>query len=701
MRLHGGAIHVESKAAQGANVAIRIPFGTAHLAKDRIGAERSLATTSVRARAYVEEAMRWLPDEPASGGAATDEIEAPGAMPLMREGAHILLADDNADMGAYVRRLLGGSCKIQTVADGEAAIEAMREQRPDLVLADVMMPRLDGFGLLRAIRATPEWRDIPVIMLSARAGEESRVEGLQAGANDYLVKPFPARELIARVSANLEMSRIRRDAIAAVAESEKRFRGTFENAAVGIAHVSLDGYWLRVNRRLCDILGYSPEEFLAFTFGDITHPEDLEADWAGARAVAAGEIPTYSLEKRYLHKNGNVVWVNLTVSLLRDDTGRPLHFISVVEDISARKRAELALKKSEARFRQLADSMPHIVWTARPDGYVDYYNERWYDFTGFNRHRNIGKGWEQILHPEDVAPCREAFYNAIRSGEPCQTECRFWDGKRGYWSWFLGRAVPVRDEEGRIAKWYGTFTNIDRQKRTQEDLLHANQDLEQFAYSASHDLQEPLRNVAIYSQLIKKRYSGKLDADAEEFLRYMLEGASRMQHLVSDLLAYTHAGVIDRESTAPVSAEAALEAVIEGLHPAMEEAGGVVTHDPLPFVSLEEVHLQQLLQNLIANALKYRKDDESPRVHLAAARDNGFWRFSVEDNGIGIEPEYHEKVFGIFKRLHAKGGKYSGTGIGLAICQKIVERYGGRIWLESELGTGSVFYFTCPGRVDE
>lgn len=181
----------------------------------------------------------------------------------------------------------------------------------------------------------------------------------------------------------------------------------------------------------------------------------------------------------------------------------------------------------------------------------------------------------------------------------------------------------------------------------------------------------------------------------------MLEGASRMQHLVSDLLAYTHAGVIDRESTAPVSAEAALEAVIEGLHPAMEEAGGVVTHDPLPFVSLEEVHLQQLLQNLIANALKYRKDDESPRVHLAAARDNGFWRFSVEDNGIGIEPEYHEKVFGIFKRLHAKGGKYSGTGIGLAICQKIVERYGGRIWLESELGTGSVFYFTCPGRVDE
>jgi signal transduction histidine kinase len=215
VKLHGGAIAAESRVGEGTCFTVTVPFGTAHLPADRISAERRLASTSVRAEAYVEEALRWLPDEAASFPAA-GELAEPGELPLL-DSARILVADDNADMRGYVRRVLGRNFTVEAVADGQAALAAIRERRPDLVLADVMMPRLDGFELLRAIRDDPALCDLPVIMLSARAGEESRVEGLHAGADDYLVKPFSARELAARVGASLKLSRAR-------SEAEERLR---------------------------------------------------------------------------------------------------------------------------------------------------------------------------------------------------------------------------------------------------------------------------------------------------------------------------------------------------------------------------------------------------------------------------------------------------------------------------------------------
>jgi signal transduction histidine kinase len=231
------------------------------------------------------------------------------------------------------------------------------------------------------------------------------------------------------------------------------------------------------------------------------------------------------------------------------------------------------------------------------------------------------------------------------------------------------------------------------------DLRRANADLEQFAYSASHDLQEPIRNVAVYSELFQKRYAGKLDSQAEQFLRFMVEGAHRMGYLVSVLLAYTQAARLDDEAPNSVDAAAVLEQVLDSLKRSIEESGAVVTHDSLPVVTVRETHLQQVLQNLIGNAIKYRKESELPRIHVAAVKENGHWCFSISDNGIGIAPEYHTQVFGLFKRLHGRNGTYGGTGIGLAICQKIVERYGGRIWLEAEPGMGAVFYFTLPQKV--
>ena len=210
-------------------------------------------------------------------------------------------------------------------------------------------------------------------------------------------------------------------------------------------------------------------------------------------------------------------------------------------------------------------------------------------------------------------------------------------------------------------------------------------------------MQEPIRNVAVYSEIVAERYRDVLDDDGRQFLGFLREGGRRLATLIGDLLAYTRAGMMEVQE-APVDASAVLQNTISNLAEAIRESGAEVTHDPLPEVFMGESHLQQIFQNLIGNALKYR-DQTQPRIHVSAVNRGADWCFSVADNSIGIDPKYKEKIFGVFKRLH-HDRKYSGTGIGLAICHRVVERYGGRIWVESEPGRGSTFFFTIPRRAE-
>lgn len=227
-----------------------------------------------------------------------------------------------------------------------------------------------------------------------------------------------------------------------------------------------------------------------------------------------------------------------------------------------------------------------------------------------------------------------------------------------------------------------------------EALRQANSDLEQFAYSASHDLQEPLRMVSTFSQMLKKKYGGKLDADADQYIRYTVEGATRMERLITDLLTYTSLTSTPKGATTAIDANEALLCAISNLQAAIEENGAVITRSNLPRVWMQPVHLGQVFQNLLGNAIKYRKK-ESPQIVIDAVRRENEWLFSVQDNGIGIDGQYANDIFGIFKRLHSTA-EYFGTGMGLAICKRIIERYGGRIWVESQLGNGSTFLFTVP-----
>jgi light-regulated signal transduction histidine kinase (bacteriophytochrome) len=230
-----------------------------------------------------------------------------------------------------------------------------------------------------------------------------------------------------------------------------------------------------------------------------------------------------------------------------------------------------------------------------------------------------------------------------------------------------------------------------------QELARSNADLEHFAYAASHDLQEPLRMVSSYVQLLARRYQGELDADADEFIAFAVDGAKRMQLLINDLLAYSRVGTRGKEF-GPTDCEVVLQQALANLRVAIKENAAVVTHGPLPTLKADDSQLVQLLQNLIGNAIKFRNEN-APEIHISAdcVDDESNWLFSVRDNGIGIAPQYAERIFVIFQRLHTRE-EHPGTGIGLAICKKIVERHGGRIWVESEPGKGSKFCFTLPAR---
>jgi len=455
----------------------------------------------------------------------------------------------------------------------------------------------------------------------------------------------------------------------------------------------LNGIIMSWNQAAERLFGYTAEEAVgkSITILIPADRQDEEPDIL-ARLRRGERVDHFETIRR--RKDGSLIHISLTISPVKDRHGRIIGASKIARDITERKRAEAALLASESRFRQLADAMPQIVWTARPDGYIDYYNEQWYDFTGFARGEFGEASWAGVLHPDDLTRTREEWFEAVASGKPFQIEYRFWDKRENRWRWFMGRARAVRSPDGAITKWFGSCTDIDDQKRIEEKLTRANKDLEQFAYSASHDLQEPLRSVKIYGELLISMYSDQLQGDGLEFLHYLRAGATRMEMLVRDLLTYTQ--VTDTESTTGLAdSGGAFRTAVENLAGSISQTGATVSAGPLPWVRVHPAHLQQLFQNLIGNAIKYHRPEIPPVVHVTAEQQNGGCLFSVSDNGIGIPAEYRERIFGLFKRLH-NNDQYSGTGIGLAICKRIVDRYHGRIWVEAGPGGGSTFRFTIP-----
>jgi PAS domain S-box-containing protein len=1091
-RMQGGEVSVESEEGKGTAFTVRIPAGKAHLPAERVQQFADKAPALARPDAFLDEALRWLP----GGGGRTDGVTGGGK-------PRILLADDNTDMRDYVTRLLRGKMRVTACGNGQEALESALMDPPDLILSDVMMPVLDGFGLLRQLRADARTRDLPVILLSARAGEESRIEGVSAGADDYLVKPFSAGELLARVGTHLQLARVRRENLAATrrlqevsakligaggfetllreivsaataivgaelgilqlsednhlrvaahagheppflefvsgpdadglacfqalkgggrmvagdVETDSRFAGTKALEAMRAAGIravqstplfsrsgkllgmlttqwkrphapdenelgrldllvrqaadlienSINAELLRISeermalaidagemgtwdmdlqtgaatwsRRQFEILGCNREEATTQLWRSRIHPDDVAAvDKALRDARASGE--RYASEHRIVREdNGEVRWVaefgrylqdsngeprrfvgislditeriqaarnslllgaivdssddaiisknldgvitswnksaerlfgytageaigqtvaallippdredeepailarlargervdhfetvrrrkdgslidlSLTVSPVKDDRGRIIGASKIARDITERKQrearlrsseerfralvtassdvvyqmsadwtrmrlvegrefiadalepstawpgkyihpddqprvmeaiqaairnrsvfamehriiradgtpgwtfsravpildeagnvvewfgaasditdlkdAEKALTESEEHFRQLAEAGPQIVWLCNGKGELEFVNRRWVAYSGLDLAATRDpEAVQSRLHPEDDVVAK--WRSCVSTATPFELEARL-RNQDGEFRWFMMRSVPVMDQSGRVQRWFGTSTDIHESKMLQLELRRANQALEQFAYSASHDLQEPLRSVRIFSDMLFKRCGSRFDGQEREFLEYVRDGAMRMEMLLRDLLSYTQASKPQKPS-APVDACVAFEAALGNLAGAIAETKATIEADALPWVYVGATQLTQLFQNLVGNALKYPRPETPPVIHASAAKEDGNWVFSVRDNGIGIEPEFKERIFGLFKRLHTRD-EYSGTGIGLAICQRIVESHGGRIWVESVPGEGSTFRFTIP-----
>jgi PAS domain S-box-containing protein len=468
------------------------------------------------------------------------------------------------------------------------------------------------------------------------------------------------------------------------------------------------------------------------------------------RTVESGVV--FESEYRTVDAHGKLRWVIARGKVERNDEGGAIRFPGVMIDISSRKKSEFELKESEQRLRFIADTMPQLVWITDAEGNHEYFNKHWYDFTGTSEGDTNGPNWIELLHEADRRRSGKVWRKSLETGEPYEVKYRLYNAPSKTYHWVIGRALPFKNEDGVVTKWYGTSTDIDdsikelelRRRLEQElqdeknrlesrvtertsqlkltneglrdeirkrqnaeaklrtyseELARSNKELEEFAYVSSHDLQEPLRKIQSFSDLLVEEYSTQLD-DGKEYLDRISSSAKRMSTLIEDLLTFS------RVTTKPMIAKPidlgdVLDMTVSDLHERIKKENGVVrVQDNMPTVLADETHMRQLFQNLIGNALKFHAPDVHPVVEVNATIQDDECHITVKDNGIGIDEKYAGKIFAVFQRLNSKHS-YEGTGIGLAVCKKIVERYGGTIQVDSTVGVGTTFKITLPVQYEE
>jgi PAS domain S-box-containing protein len=440
---------------------------------------------------------------------------------------------------------------------------------------------------------------------------------------------------------------------------------------------------------------------------------------AGIKAVAAGETDFFQMEYP-CHAKDRERYFNLRVTRFRGDG--PLRLVVTHENITDRRIAERQLQESASRLRQLAEGLPQLIWSCTADGTCDYLSVQWGRYTGRPVEEQLGYAWLNVVHADDRDRVAEAWGRAVSTGAVYDVEFRIRRHDAAY-RWFAVRGIPVYNDHQRIVHWYGSCTDIDDQKRQAEVLERlvaertaaltaayddlqgtsallkaSNDELEKFAYIASHDLQEPLRKIQAFGDRLSKKYRAQIDDTGRDYIDRMLDSAGRMRRLIEDLLQFSRV-TTKTQAFEAVRLNEVLENVQEDLQNQIERTGGRVEVGPLPTLTADAVQLQQLFQNLVGNALKFGKPGVPPVVTVAAAETDAGWRITVADNGIGFEQQYADKIFELFQRLHGRT-QFEGTGLGLAICKKIVLRHGATIVATSTPGEGATFIIDWPTRRD-
>jgi len=519
---------------------------------------------------------------------------------------------------------------------------------------------------------------------------------------EIMLSPLESAEGMLITAAIRDIS-VRRNAARVLAQMEGKYAGLLEAAPDAMVVVNQGGEIVLLNLQAEKQFGYRRDELLGQKVTNIIpegFAERLVADdLRSAEDALAQEIGT-GIELNALRKDGSEFPIEIMLSPLESAEG--MLITAAIRDISVRRNAEKHLAQMEGRYRGLLEAAPDAMVVVNQSGEIVLLNLQAEKQFGYRRNELLGQkvtniipqGFAERLIADGLRSAEDALAQQIGTGIELS-------GRRKDRTEFPIELMlsPLGSAEGTLVT--AAIRDISVRNAAEADLLNkveelnrSNEELGQFAYIASHDLQEPLRMVASYTQLLSRRYAGKLDSDADEFIAFAVDGATRMQRLIQDLLAYSRVGTKGKDLL-NTSSEGALQHALSNLRGAIEESGAVVTHDPLPEVMADEMQLVQLFQNLVGNAIKYQKPG-IPKIHIAALNGGKQYRFSVQDNGLGIDPQYFERIFGMFQRLH-KREEFAGTGIGLAICKKIVERHGGQISVESQPGVGSTFRFALTG----
>lgn len=483
---------------------------------------------------------------------------------------------------------------------------------------------------------------------------------------------------------------------------EALVRGT-DDAVLGTDAVGRIVFW---NAGATRLLGHVAEDSLGRPLADLI-PEAgrAEEEKVWHRLRRGERVPHYETVR--LGGDGRGVRVSVTRSAIRDGNGQWMGMSEIVRDLSEHRReqdrriaeVEERLKVSFREIEDLKAALDEHAIVAITDarGRITYVNDKFCAISKYSRQELLGQDHRLINsghHPKEFI---RDLWQTIAGGGVWHGELKN-RAKDGTHYWVDTTIVPFLDDAGRPRQYIAIRAEITERKlaeealqRRTEELARSNHDLEQFAYVASHDLQEPLRAVAGCVQILQRKFGDRMGPGADELIGHVVDGAQRMRKLIDDLLEFSRVGTRGGKFQ-QLGVETSLTEALRNLAVALEESGGRVTHDPLPVVAADPTQLTQLFQNLIGNAIKFR-GQEAPEVHVGAERTGAWWTVSIRDNGIGIEPQYYERLFRIFQRLHTRR-EYPGTGIGLAICRRIVERHGGRIWLESRPGEGTTFFFT-------
>lgn len=710
---NGGAVRVESKVGIGSTFTVTIPLGKEHLPADRIGAQRSLASTGLGGETYIEEALHWLPDVQNTKQLLSTDAVSPAYASGTGAGkrSRVLLADDNADMREYVRKLLSPNFEVEVVPDGERALEAIREHPPDLILSDVMMPKLDGFGLLKQLRSDDRTAKIPLIMLSARAGEESIIEGVAAGADDYLTKPFSARELIARVNSQLNMARMLRESNERNERQRRLYQTILTNTPDLVYVFDLNHRFTYANEALlrmwgktwdeasgknCLELGYEP-------WHATMHDREIERV-IETRKPIRGEVP-------FSGTNGRRTYDYIFVPVIGPG-GEVEAIAGTTRDITERKQTEDALRQSEERFRALVKATSYVVYRMNPD----WSEMRQLEGRGFIS--DSGKprtDWlEEYIHSDDRELVLRTIREAVRTKSIFQLEHRIRraDGSLG---WTYSRAVPLLDEGGKIIEWFGAASDVTARKEAEENYRELARSLDAEVRARTRDLEERNAEILRQSEQVRELSWRLLRAQDEERRRIARELHDSAGQTLT-VLGINLAQLVQKTGrNAPDLATEAetIQEMVQQLHreirtasyllhpPLLDENGlcsaltwytqGLTARSGLQIdldVSREfgrlsrdmELVVFRLVQECLTNIHRH---SGSKNASIRITREDSRINVDIRDTGRGMSPERLSEI------------QSGGSGVGIRGMRERLRQFKGEIKIESD-ATGTRILAAIP-----